>query len=325
MPTRVLDLDFEHIPPAITGLDGYANAMVLLRIGGKPVERVYIPVHQGQVDGGELRAKTLRVAGGVFWESWLRAILSVPASQAQAGPIPPATVAVCTRDRPQDLRRCLEALSRAAGPPHEILVVDSCSSGPATRQVVEGFPGVRYAREEAPGLDRARNRALHEANHAIVAFIDDDAVPDPGWLPALVQNFRHNRVACVTGLTMPLELETAAQECFERYAPFSRKFARKVYDWKKLHPIGAGQAGAGVNMALRRDALDKVGPFDEALDAGTPTRSGGETEMFSRLLAAGYQIVYDPSALNWHCHRRSWKELRRNMDKWPQYFQLLQS
>jgi GT2 family glycosyltransferase len=64
-------------------------------------------------------------------------------------------------------------------------------------------------------------------------------------------------------------------------------------------------------MALRRSAFEQVGPFNEALDAGTPTCSGGDTEMFSRLLASGYRIVYDPNALNWHRHRRSWIELRR--------------
>ena len=64
-------------------------------------------------------------------------------------------------------------------------------------------------------------------------------------------------------------------------------------------------------MALRRSVLQQLGPFDEALDAGTRTRSGGDAEMFSRILSAGYRIAYDPQALNWHRHRRTWRELRR--------------
>jgi len=66
-------------------------------------------------------------------------------------------------------------------------------------------------------------------------------------------------------------------------------------------------------MALRRSVLEYVGFFDEALDAGTPTHSGGDTEMFSRILSRGYRIVYEPAALNWHRHRRSWEELRRTI------------
>ena len=64
-------------------------------------------------------------------------------------------------------------------------------------------------------------------------------------------------------------------------------------------------------MAVRRSVLDFLGPFDEALDAGTRTRSGGDSEMFSRILSAGYRIVYEPHALSWHRHRRTWRELRR--------------
>ncbi len=63
-------------------------------------------------------------------------------------------------------------------------------------------------------------------------------------------------------------------------------------------------------MALRRSVMQRVGLFDEALDAGTLTRSGGDSEMFTRILAAGYPIVYDPVALSWHRHRRTWEELR---------------
>jgi GT2 family glycosyltransferase len=110
---------------------------------------------------------------------------------------------------------------------------------------------------------------------------------------------------------MPLELETEAQEWSERYCPFGRGFSRVVFDVSNLNPLAAGRVGAGANMALRRSVLQQVGPFDEALDAGTPTRSGGDTEMFSRILAAGYEIVYDPAALSWHRHRRSWLELRQ--------------
>jgi GT2 family glycosyltransferase len=68
-----------------------------------------------------------------------------------------------------------------------------------------------------------------------------------------------------------------------------------------------------VNMALRRSVLDAVGPFDEALDAGTPTQAGGDSDMFRRILKNGYRIVYDPEALNWHRHRRSGQELDRQL------------
>ncbi|HNB54769.1 MAG TPA: glycosyltransferase family A protein, partial [Anaerolineales bacterium] len=309
MPTKVLDLDFENIP-AVIPLDGYQRLMVLVRVQGRPVERLFVPVHQNEIRGDELCRIILREAKWVFWDYWLRHLLSSP-EPPQDGPLS-ATIAICTRDRPADLQRCLDALTRTHAE-YEILVIDSCSTQPDTREVVQTFPTVRYIREDKPGLDRARNRALREAHHEFVAFIDDDALPDPHWASGLFKNFLDPHVGCVTGLTMPIELETKAQETFETYCTFSRGFEYKTFDWSLLHPIGAGRVGVGTNMALRRSALAEVGFFDEALDAGTPTCSGGETDMFSRLLAGGYQIIYDPSALNWHRHRRTWDELRRTI------------
>jgi glycosyltransferase involved in cell wall biosynthesis len=312
MSTKVLDIDMENIPESITGLDGYQRLMVLVRINGRPVERLYLRVSGVDIPGSELRSAILQNAGWTFWEFWLRKILSCPVDENRTDQLPGVTIAICTRDRPDDLRRCLETFVRIAHD-QEILVVDSCSTGQETGEVVQKFPAVHYVREDKPGLDRARNRALKEASNEIVAFIDDDATPSRDWVVALTRNFSNPIVGCVTGLTMPIELETKAQECFEEYCTFSRGFQYKVYDWSTLHPLSAGRAGVGTNMALRRSALAQVGEFDEALDAGTPTFSGGETDMFSRLLAAGYQIVYEPRALNWHRHRRSWDELRRTI------------
>jgi hypothetical protein len=63
-------------------------------------------------------------------------------------------------------------------------------------------------------------------------------------------------------------------------------------------------------MAVRTAVLHELGGFDEALDAGTPAQAGGDHEMFSRILSAGYRIVYEPGAVSAHRHRRTWEELR---------------
>jgi cellulose synthase/poly-beta-1,6-N-acetylglucosamine synthase-like glycosyltransferase len=245
--------------------------------------------------------------------NWLEDFLASEDNPSEAGPARPATIAICSRDRPNDLERCLVAIHQLPSDGQEVLVIDSFSKSDETHHVVAARPGVRYLREERPGLNRARNRALQEAINPIVAFCDDDAVPEAGWLRAITSPFADPAVYCVTGLTMPAELVTPAQEWFELHSSFSRGFRRKVHDKSTIHPMGAGRAGAGANMALRREALSIFGPFDEALDAGTPTHSGGDSEMFSRILAAGYRIAYEPAALSWHHHRREWKELVRTI------------
>jgi GT2 family glycosyltransferase len=232
------------------------------------------------------------------------------------GPDPPAlplpsSVAICTRERPDDLQRALAAVVALSPAPTEILVIDNNAATDRTRRVADSFAGIRYIREDRPGLDAARNRALREARTGIVAFTDDDASPEPGWLTHLVQPFEDPRVWCTCGLTLPLELETPAQEWFERFSPFGRGYERQVFDGTRQDPLAVSKAGAGANMAVRREVLFDLGGFDEALDAGTATMSGGDHEMFARVLAAGYRIVYEPRAVSWHRHRRTWDELRQ--------------
>lgn len=311
MPTAVLDLDLGQLPPTIAVPRRYTHALILIRLRGQPVGQVLLPVDRERIDGTELRGALTEAAGWPLWEHWLHDYLQWNEAHNTPCTLPTATVAICTRDRPEDLRRCLEALVRLPDDGQDVLVVDNCPSTDATRRLVQSYQGVRYVHENRPGLDIARNRALREAHHEIVAFIDDDAVPDPGWLRALRRNFCDPLVLCVTGLTMPLELETEAQEWFERYSTFNRGFKRIVFERGNINPLAPGRVGAGANMALRRDVIERVGPFDESLDAGTPTRSGGDTDMFLQILSAGYRIVYDPAALNWHRHRRTWKELRQ--------------
>lgn len=296
MPTLILDLELEGPLAPVEPPAGYDELLLILRRHGRPVAQRYLPARS--LDTPHLEA--LRAAlGGAPEPS------PPPPSLAH-----PTTVAICTRDRPDDLTRALAALAALPDDGPELLVVDSASRLDTTRRVVAGFPAVRYLRVDRPGLDVARNVALNAARGEIVAFLDDDAIPERDWLRALVHPFDDPAVACVTGLTLPLELESRAQRWFERYSSFNRGFERVVFDRERLDPLAAGRVGAGANMALRR-ALVPAGGFDEALDAGTATHSGGDTELFSRLLAAGHRIVYEPAAVARHRHRREWGALRR--------------
>lgn len=310
MATAILDFEIENMPESLDGLSGYQRALALIRYRGLPVGKIWLPVQDGAVSPRVLEAALMEMSGEALWRSWQREQLQTGFYQTAAA-LPSVTIATCTRDRPEDLQNCLKGVLALPDDGQEILVVDNRPSTSATYEVVRQYPRVRYVREDRPGLDAARNRALREARTDVVAFIDDDAVPDSSWLRMLLRNFADPRVMNVNGLTMPVELETEAQEMFERYSGFGRGFFRIVYDSYNVNPLAASRVGAGANMALRRSILDKVGPFDEALDAGTETQSGGDTEMFSRILRSGYHIVYEPAALNWHRHRRSWDALRK--------------
>jgi GT2 family glycosyltransferase len=309
MATKVLDLELTEEQSIMAVPARYRRVFALVRLNGRPITILEGPVHDGVLDLEDLKHTAIEQCSSLIWERWCVDELA-GRDAGTSFPNGPATVAVCTRERPEDLKSCLDRIVRLPDAGHEILVVDNAPRTDATRSLVENHSRVNYVLEPLPGLDRARNRALKEAAHPIVAFCDDDAVPDAGWLDALLKNFSDPLVLCATGMTLPLELETPAQEWFEAYGGFSKGLERKVVDCTTRNPLYVGDMGAGTNMAVRKSILQAVGPFDEALDCGTVTRSGGDHDMFSRILKRGYRMVYDPEAICRHRHRRSWKELR---------------
>ncbi|MEG4861904.1 MULTISPECIES: glycosyltransferase [unclassified Microcoleus] len=312
MATAILDLEISKLPPEIAVEERYSKALVLIRLHGKPIASAQLSVVGGRIEGSQLRETLMDAAGDNLWKNWLYDTLEWD----ERGPmeaLPIATVAVCTRDRPEDLQRCLEAFMQLPDDGQEYLVIDNCPATDATEELVKNYPKVRYVREDVPGSSAARNRALREAKHEFVAFTDDDAVPDPNWLRSLLGNFSDPRVMCVTGLIMPLELETEAQEWFERYSPHGRGFERRIFDGAQCNPLIVSPVGVSASMALRKSSIESIGLFDEVLGAGTPTVGGEDCELFARILRSGYCIVYEPRALSWHRHRRTWEELQKTL------------
>lgn len=124
-------------------------------------------------------------------------------------------------------------------------------------------------------------------------------------------------MGCVTGLILPVELETRAQYWTERQGGFGKGFDRRVFDLGRnrlpdpLFPFAAGSFGSGANMAFRTSVLQALGGFDSALGAGTPARGGDDLSAFVSVIRAGHQLVYDPGAVVWHHHRRSEEGIER--------------
>lgn len=304
--TKIIEIEIDQPLREITGLEGYADALLVFRYRGGVVGTARTPVIAGRIPSAAIRTEQAKTA----WPVWKRTIAEKSRSTTD---LPSVTVVVCTRDRPDDLAHCLPELARLAEKGAEVLIVDNCPRDGRTMRLVEKYSGIGYIHEPKPGLNIARNRGLRAAQGEVVAFLDDDAIPDAGWLQSLLADFADPMVAVVTGITLPLELETPAQQWFEKTNSFGRGYVRRVFEAAVTSVLGSGQVGAGVNMAIRRSSITEIGFFDEALDSGTPTMSGGDQEFFSRALARGFRIVYEPAALVWHRHRRDWSDLRRTL------------
>lgn len=342
-PIKVIDIELSRPLMTIEGMDGYELLQALVRLHGTPIGYVKMPITNGICTAAAISKAILKKLSHAIIRhllcDFLMALprpdrlridnlLNIP-HPVYTGPLPLVTVAVCTRDRATDLTRCLDSLCCLDYPTFDILVVDNAPGSDATERLVRtAYTNVRYVLEPRPGLDWARNRAIIEARGEIIAYTDDDVVVDSDWVKALVGVFVENtEVMAVTGLVVPYELETEAQILFERYGGFGRGFERK---WCRVdlesgeraaaRHGGTGKYGTGANMAYRRSLFNLIGYFDPALDVGTVTNGGGDIEMFFRVLKGGYTLVYEPSAVVRHCHRRDYAQLRTQLATWGTSF-----
>jgi glycosyltransferase involved in cell wall biosynthesis len=291
-------------PSAIWGLDGYSTASVVVRSGARPLGILQVDVlGRDGISAAHMRQLALD-----------EFVVTPDASEPEEPPLP-VTVVVCTRNRPRSLRQCLQAIADLDHPDYEGIVVDNGSSTGETEAVIRATR-FRYVREERVGLNHARNRGWSEAGHALVAYVDDDAVVDQLWLRQMARTFADPAVAGVTGLVLPYELDFLPQVIFEAYGGMSKGFRTRDFVPARMSPsalIAAHRVGVGANMAFRRTVLEELGGFDPALDVGTVSSGAGDLDMFHRVLAAGLIMRYEPAALVWHQHRRDMRALRRQV------------
>lgn len=241
-------------------------------------------------------------------------ILSYSAALA---PVPQkVSLIICTRDRPEELDRCLASIVGQTLQPSEIIVVDNASLSPDTAAIVRRH-GHIYVRENRPGLSHARNTGIAAATGDIIAFTDDDTVLHPDWLLRLEGAFDTERVWAATGLVIPAELGTEAQCVFEQAWSFGHGFVRKDFAtdfYRKTRNRGTPtwEIGAGASMAFRRQIFSKIGLFEPHLGAGASGCSE-DSEIWYRILRAGGLCRYEPASVLYHYHRADMAGLEKQI------------
>ena len=185
------------------------------------------------------------------------------------------TVVVPVLDRARELDRCLAA----AGTEFPVLVVDDGSADPAALAAVCAARGARLIRRDVNGgPGPARNTALAQARTELIAFLDSDCVPPPGWIAGLAGHLADPLVAAVAPRIMPrpgmpgpapggVTLDLGDRPA--RVAPMTR--------------VGYVPTAA---LLVRRAALG--GGFDESL------RNGEDVDLVWRLIEAGWRVRYEP-------------------------------
>ncbi len=206
------------------------------------------------------------------------------------------TTAIATRNRPTELRRCLAAVLTGEVLPGEIIVVDQ-SDDDASWHAIEGFIAapvhIRYVPHSSRGLSSSRNAAVAHARLPVIAFTDDDCVPDSRWISGLQRAFSGPaRPAAVTGRVLPLGPEQPGLYATSvRSSTIVAEYRGRVLPWI---------VGTGGNTAVQREWLDRIGGFDERLGTGSGGRAAEDTDLLYRLLVSGARIRFDPAVVVFH-------------------------
>lgn len=209
------------------------------------------------------------------------------------------SVVIPTRDRPDQLAACLRTLLADLQPGDDVLVVDSASAnGDAVRAVAEAA-GVRLLRAPLPGTSRARNLGWRNAFLPLVAFLDDDVEVLPGWSAAVVEAFGDNDF--VTGWIGVPDRSAAAPE------PNPLMVAEEPF---RIDRSRRGLLGASANLAVKVEALQRIGGFDERLGPGCAVPAAEDHDLLDRLLLAGYVGCYSPLAKVEH---EQWRTRRESL------------
>jgi GT2 family glycosyltransferase len=338
-PVAVRMIDLTAPLDALDGLDAFPRVRIYFSIAGTPIGvrdlanggRTVSVAEQREAAAEVVAYHVSRTSGApldVLLRPWLtdheaRPSAARPARRPALASPPPVTasVVIATRDRPDDLRRCLASLAaQVTTRQFEVVVVDNNPASGAAAAVAAEFPGTRVVPEPRPGLSVARNAGVRHATGEVVLMTDDDVVAPAHWVERLTAPFADPAVGGATGNVFPRELETASQQRFEQYGGLGRGFDYRRYEpsWLRARARAAAptwELGATANAAFRRALFDdpRVGYLDEALGAGTATGCSEDTDLFYRVLRAGWVMIYEPDAYVWHTHRRDPDALERQL------------
>lgn len=239
-----------------------------------------------------------------------------PQSRSDGAYRPKVSVIVVSRGRPVELSLCLRALAQVQYDGFEIIVVADSAGLDAVH--AEGLEDrIKSVSCDIENISVARNLGLEQAAGEVIAFIDDDAVPEPTWLAYLVAPFVHETVAATggfvrgrNGISFQWKAESIDGE------GVSRRLRMKGDEAMLFHPTSERAIKTqGTNCAFRREVFDLLGGFDPAyrfyLD---------ESDLNMRIAKAGGKTVIVPLAQVHHGYAAS---AQRRRDRAPRDLTLI--
>ncbi|MGD8937167.1 MAG: glycosyltransferase [Thiogranum sp.] len=228
---------------------------------------------------------------------------------------PGISVVVCSYNGSATIRDTFEGLKKLCYPDYEVIVVNDGSTDDTP--AIAGEYDVTLISTENRGLSSARNTGYQAANKEIVAYIDDDAYPDPHWLHYLAMVYLRTGYVGVGGPNLAPAGDGEIADCVAN-APGGPVHVL-ISDTLAEHIPGC-------NMSFRRSALQTVGGCDPRYRA-----AGDDVDLCWRIQEQVGEIGFHPAAVVWHHRRNSmrmyWKQQQGYgkaeallEEKWPQKY-----
>jgi GT2 family glycosyltransferase len=209
---------------------------------------------------------------------------------------PRISVVICTFNGGRTIRHCLEGIQKLRYANYEVIVIDDGSTD-KTAEIAREYP-VHVISSENRGLSAARNLGMEAATGEIVAYLDDDASPDPDWLSYLATTFLNTDCAGVGGPNIPVSGGRTVAECVANSPGWPTHVLLSDEEAEHI---------PGCNMAFRKSCLQAIGGFDPQFRV-----AGDDVDICWRARAQGGKLAFSPAAMVWHHCRGSvrayWKQ-----------------
>lgn len=205
---------------------------------------------------------------------------------------PRVSIVIVSRDRPAELERLLVSLRYLQFLNFEVIVVTK-DDPRALFPEIHAIERVKFIKFDQANISAARNLGISQAKGEIVAFCDDDAVPEPTWLNHLIAPFADKTIAAAGGYVLgrngiSFQWKGRSFDMFGNHSDLDiRGTAPQVYQGD----AGSGIKTEGTNCAFRREVLLELGGFDENFRYYLD-----ETDLNYRIALAGWKTAIVPLA-----------------------------
>jgi GT2 family glycosyltransferase len=234
---------------------------------------------------------------------------AVPAPRVAASDHPPLSLAIASYNRREPLVQVLEALARQTYPADRfdaVIVLDGSTDGSAERVRALDLPfSVKVVEQENRGLAASRNRGAREASAPVIAFLDDDIVPEPGFVEEHARAHRDSAEPVVAlGVCPPADPGRSLPALALRHwwEDYYRRRSEPDHQWNYTD-FGDG------NVSFPRGVLEDIGGWDEDFASRAGRRQ--DWELGIRLIQRGVRLLDCPGARGWHHFRTSFENALR--------------